>query len=157
MEKIRCCIISEKEFYRGIDREVDMRIFNKEKNDVVYEKIYNQYLNYLSTEGENTSYNLKIMSSFCNLINSHYGKCELILYSPQPIENRLRPLFLGIDIIDEHLKSVIKKGIATKISPCSINQYNLFCNDADAQMVIHRLKEKNKKYWNVYQVYVYLI
>lgn len=157
MENIKCCIIKEKEIYRGIDREVDMRIFNNEKKDVVYEKIYNQYLLYLSTEGENTSQNLEIMSSFCELVNSHYGKCELIMYSVHPIENGLPYLFLGVDIIDEHLKSVIKKGVATKINLCRTNQYNLYSNDTDAQMVIHRLKEKSKKYVGIYKVYVYLV
>jgi hypothetical protein len=155
MENIRCCVLDKKSVYRGIDREVDMRIFNTEKNDAAYEYVFNQYLRYLSTEGTNTPENLDVVLSFSDLINQYYGNSEIILYTTYPIENKTSYCFLGIDIIDTHLESVIKKGKPVKDKLCLTNQYDLYCNHADADAVIRRMQEKDTKYSDLYYVYVY--
>ena len=155
MENIRCCIINEIEAYRGIDREVDMHMFNGEKNCIAYDDALNQYLLYLSIEEQYTPKNAEIILSLSDLINSNYGKSEIVLYDIHPIESIKSLCFLGIDIIDSHLKSIIKKGINKKICDCATNQCNLYKNQDDAQKVIQIMKEKNHKYDDLYCVYVY--
>lgn len=155
MKNIRCCILDQKSAYRGIDREVNMRMFNDEKNCTAYENALNQYFRYLSTEEEYTSENLNIISSFADLINQYYGNSEVILYTTDPLENKDSCYFLGIDIIDTHLESVVKKGITVKYKPCTTNQYNLYSNQIDASEVIRHLQGKNTKYSDLYYVYVY--
>ena len=155
MENIRCCMINKKSAYRGIDREVDMRVFSTEKNSATYENMFNQYLRYLSTEEKYTSENLAIISSFSDLINQHYGNSEIILYATDPIENKTLWCFLGIDIIDTHLESVIKKGKIVKNKLGITNKYDLYCNHTDAGVVIQHMQQKNPKYSDLYYVYVY--
>ena len=65
-------MLDKKSAYRGIDREVDMRIFNTEKNVIAYEYAFDQYLRYLYTEGKHTPENLNIIFSFSDLINKYY-------------------------------------------------------------------------------------
>ena len=148
-------MLDKKSAYRGIDREVDMRIFNTEKNVIAYEYVFEQYLRYLYTEGKYTPENLNIIFSFSDLINQYYGNSEIILYTTHPIENEKLWSFLGIDIIDTHLESVIKKGKTVKNKLCTTNQYDLYCSNIDANVVIQRMQEKNAKYSDLYYVYVY--
>ena len=155
MENIRCCVLDKKSVYRGIDREVDMRMFNTEKNVIAYEYAFDQYLRYLYTEGKYTPENLNIIFSFSDLINQYYGNSEIILYATHPIANETLWSFLGIDIIDTHLESVIKKGKTVKDKFCTTNQYGLYCSHTDANVVIQRMQEKNAKYSDLYCVYVY--
>ena len=155
MENIRCCVLDKKLSYRGIDREVSMQIFNTEKNDISYEHAFTQYLQYLDTEEKYTPENLNIILSFSNLINQYYGNSEIIFYSTHPIENETLWSFLGIDIIDTHLESVIKKGKTTKDKLCATNQYDLYYSENDAKVVIQHMQKKNAKYSDLYYVYVY--
>ena len=155
MENIRCCLLDEKSSYRGIDREVDMRIFNTEKNVIAYENAFDQYSHYLCTEETYTPENLNIIFSFSDFINQHYGNSEVILYTTYPIANDTSWSFLGIDIINTHLESVIKNGKTAKDKLCTTNQYDLYCNQTVANVVIQQMKEKNTKYSDLYYVYVY--
>lgn len=47
MKNIRCCIVNPKEKYRGIDREVDGRIFNNVKDKDLYNQAFDKSLKYL--------------------------------------------------------------------------------------------------------------
>ncbi len=154
MKNIRCCVINKK--YRGIDREVDMRMFLKEKDSAKGERALEHYWLYLSTEGVYSLENLQTHFSFADFVNRNYGTCEVILFSVQAIEEEISCCFLGIDIIDEHLCSVIKKGAIAKDNSCFTNQYGLYNTYSDAYSVVQRLKRIHRKYSDLYCVYVYV-
>lgn len=156
MEKIRCCIIDKKNIYRGVDRDVDMRVFNDKKNSA-YKNSLDRYLLYLSTEEEYTHDNLRIVSSFSEYINSKYANSEVVLYSTQAVDQKFPLEFLGIDIVDQHIVSVIKNGIPAKCCSNNTNQYKLFCTLEDANAAIACLTKYKQEFSDLFCVHVYRV
>ena len=156
MVNIRCCTHDKESTYRGIDREVDMRVFNKEKSSAAYERALDQYLLYLSTEWKYTSKNLSILVSFSNFINQRYGNTEIILYSNNPIADVESYDFLGIDIVDSHLQSILKKSATFINKFLTTNRYGIYDNYADADAVVQYMKRRSTRYADLHCVYVYL-
>lgn len=156
MKKIRCCILDDNTRYRGIDREVTMRVFDGEKDKYAYEDVLNKYVQYISCEEEYTSQNLSFMASFAGFVSSKYAKCEIILYSTLALKDINGVCFLGIDIVDEHLKSIF----TNKKIVCfdkKTNQNRLYDSVQDAVSERQRLIKINDNCDELYSVYVYRI
>lgn len=156
MKKIRCCILNDNTKYRGIDREVTMRIFSGEKDKYAYEDALNKYVQYISCEEEYTSQNLSFMTSFAEFVSSKYEKCEIILYSTLELKAIKGVSFLGIDIVDEHLKSIFTNKKIVSFDN-KTNQNRLYSSVQDAVSEKQRLRKINCNYDELYFVYVYRI
>lgn len=157
MINIRCCVINKKSAYRGIDRDVDMHIFSAENNKTMYEYMFEQYLQYLSTEEVYTPENSNMIFSFSDLINQYYGSSEVVLYTTLPFENKTSCYFLGIDIIDTHLKSAIKRENFFRDRLYPTNQYKLYNDPTKAEAFIRYMQKKDSRYSDLYYVYVYQV
>lgn len=155
VKHMRCCMISQDQTYRGIDREVTMKVFSKAKRKE-FATAFEHYLRYLSCEEEYSAENLSTMNSFSEYITcSAFGNSEIVIYSDIPIEIDNTLVFVGIDIISEHLDSVLKNR-KMQLPICKINQYGLCSCEQDAAAAIAHLKQKTI-YDDVYGVYVYIV
>ncbi|MBR6650087.1 MAG: hypothetical protein IKL36_01615 [Clostridia bacterium] len=154
MVRIRCCLVDPNKRYRGIDREVDMRVFNRVKDSKEYDVAFEHYSYYLSMEEENTPPNLDKMFSFVEFINKTSYYSEVVMYDTSPVDYD-NCYYIGIDIIDSHLKSIIKNGYDKYGYHYSKTQYGLYSKYDDAKNIVDALKEKNNKYSDLYCIYVY--
>lgn len=157
MKNIRCCIVSLNEDYRGIDRGVDMRVFNDVKDKFLYDYAFNQYLEYLNIEEIYSEENLQSLISFANYIQTCNKTCDVILYDTEPVTDISSFRFIGIDIINQHLDSFLrKKRFSNRKSFFKTNENGLFDVLEDANAVIKYMQEKSSNYSDLYSVYVYL-
>jgi hypothetical protein len=138
-----------KKKYRGIDREVYLCNLGHVHKDN-FDNVLNQYIKYLFLEGEYTEENLSTVVAFSAFINENCGKSEVIAYSSSPVSEGSTWLFLGIDIIDEHLKSVLKSRFFSIKFKNVLNSNNLF-NDIEAASKVLKKRE-----W-LHPVYVYCL
>lgn len=151
--KIRCCVMDGKTKYRGIDREVELDIFRKEKDKKAWLNAFEQDLRYNACEEEYTSENLRVMSEYVDFVKP-YASCEIILYSKHPVAEPQNISFLGIDVVDPHLKSVLNWR-KPRFSAEQINSYGLFDSEQDASSFISKMENLSPKYVGLYAVFVY--
>jgi len=148
--KIRCCIC-EKKKYRGIDREVSLRDLSHIHDKDAFHNALNRYIQYLSIdEEEYTEENLATVFAFSSFINENFGKSEVIVYSSHPVSKKSTWTFLGIDLIDEHLKSILRSRIFSMKHKDVLNSNSLFYNIDFASSIL-------EKYEELCLVYVYCI
>ncbi len=150
--KIRCCVIDKKK-YRGIDREVSLRLFNRIADKETYQGALDRYLQYVSLEEVYTPENVALVQAFAEHINRHYGACEVIVYDPCPIDETALWNCLGIDVVDAHLKSILNCGKFQKSSGEELNQNGLCADKETAERVIEQ--QKNTKSGDLQSIYVY--
>lgn len=154
--KIKCCILDRKSNYRGIDREVDMRVFNKAKNLKTYNYALELYIQYMSVEEVYTSENLSVIDTFAKIVKNNYSDCEVVLFCKSAIADLSSLELLGIDIVDEHMASVLKNRRFLKKNG-EINQYGLYSTYATARSVVQHMQKQNLRYGELYCGYVYKI
>lgn len=134
-----------------------MRLFSKERNPTAYQIALERYIEYLSIEEVYTYENLSIVANFEDWVNRNYARCETLLFSSSPLEDTNALEFLGIDIVDEHLKSIIKKGKVARYTDRKVSRYSLVRSYTEAQSIIRQMKMLNDKYADLSCGYVYLV
>lgn len=154
--RFRCCFIDKQSRYFGIDREVNLKIFCTRKNKEQFDIALKHYIQYLSCEAEYTPENIALIVPLVKLINKAGAMCETILYARHPIESVEHIFLLGIDVVDPHLKSMLKH-IPLRARRENVNIYGLFPIKQDAQSYIRKLCKLSNKYNGIYPVYVYRI
>lgn len=154
---LRCCIRDRKNKYRGIDREISMRLFNQEKDSVLYQIALERYVEYLSVEGSYTIENLALITSFADWVNKKYAECETLIFSSTPLEDMDMFEFLGVDIVDDHLRSILKKGKIARFLKGKAENHKLIESYSDAQCIIGQIKTSDDKYDDLSCGYVYLV
>lgn len=139
--------------YRGIDREVDMRVFNHLHDSQLYRNALDQYSEYLACEEEYTADNLSLMASFVEMLNGFHVECEIVIYSMDPIKDMEKLCFLGIDILDQHMKSVVKESPRQRFQ--RVNQFGLFFSEEDASNAIQQMNMIDANCNDLFFVYRY--
>ena len=150
--KIRCCVIDQN-IYRGIDREVSLHLLSRKVDKGAYQSALDHYLQYLSLEEMYTPENVVLVQEFAEYINRHYGACEVIVYDPCPTDETASWNYLGIDVVDGHLRSILNCRKFRKSNGEELNQNGLCADKETAERVIRQ--RKNIKYGDLQSIYVY--